>query len=137
MAEGGQPGARSERAEHETGAAVVGKFGDRLTRQFGGAPVQLERAVGDAELAEGNGRAAKAVGLQRVATRFEITPVDLADQVGTAVAQDLGAVLEPEKVALDVEIARLHLRPHRAVAQHDAVGEVVEKMGHSAKWEPN
>ena len=82
MAERGQPGARPERAEHEAGAAVMGEFGDRLARQFGGAPVQLERAVGDAELAEGDRRAAKAVGLQRVATRFEIAAVDLADQVG-------------------------------------------------------
>src|SRR5271170_1979333 len=130
MAERGQPGARPERAEHETGAAVVGEFGDRLARQFGGAPVQLERAVGNAELAESDRRAAEAVGLQHVATRFEITPVDLADQVGTAVAQNLGAVLEPEKVALDVEIARLNLCPHRAVAQHDPIGQVIEEMGH-------
>src|SRR5271163_3889991 len=117
MAERGQPGARSERAEHETGAAVVGEFGDRLARQFGGAPVQLECAVGNAELAKGDRRAAEAVGLQRVATRFEIAAVDLADQVGTAIAQNLSTVLETEEIALDVEIARLHLRPHRAVAQ--------------------
>ena len=130
MAERGQPGPRPERAEHKPGAAVMGEFGDRLARQFGGAPVQFERAVGYAELAEGDGRAPETVGLQRIATRFEITAVDLADQVRAAVAQNLGAVFEPEKVALDVEIARLHLRPHRAIAQHDPVGEVIEKMGH-------
>ena len=56
--------------------------------------------------------------------------MDLADQVGAAVAQNLGAVLQPEKVALDVEIAGLNLCPHRAVAQHDPIGEVIEKMGH-------
>ena len=67
MAERGQPGARAERAEHEAGAAVVGEFGDRLARQFGGAAVQLEGAVGDAELAEGDRRAAEAVGLHCVA----------------------------------------------------------------------
>ena len=108
----------------------MGEFGDRLARQFGGAPVQLEGAVGNAELAEGDRRAAEAVGLQHVATRFEIAPMDLADQIGAAVAQNLGAVLEPEKIALDVEIARLHLCSHRAVAQHDPVGEVIEKMSH-------
>ena len=63
MAKRGQPGTRSERAEHETGAAVIGEFGDRLTRQFGGAPVQLERAVGNPELAEGDRRPPEAVGL--------------------------------------------------------------------------
>src|ERR1700719_4341501 len=108
----------------------MGELGDRLARQFGGAPVQLERAVGNSKLAEGDRRAPETVGLQRVAARFEIAPVDLADQIGAAVAQNLGAVLEPEKIALDVEIARLHLRPHRAVAQHDPIGEVIEKMGH-------
>ena len=132
MAERGQPGPRPERAEHKTGAAVMDEFGDRLARQFGGAPVQLERALGDAELAEGDRRAPEAVGLQRVATGFEIAAMDLADQVRAAVAQNLGAVLETEKVALDVEIARLHLSPHRAVTQHDPIGEVVEKMGHRA-----
>src|SRR5438309_785447 len=105
MAERRQSGARSKGTEHKTGAPVMSEFGDGLARQFGGAPVQLERAVGDAELAEGDRRAAEAVGLQCVATCFEITPVDLTDQVGTAVAQNLGAVLEPQKIALDVEIA--------------------------------
>src|SRR5271169_2909512 len=101
MAERRKPSPRPERAEHKTGAAVIGEFGDGLARQFGGAPVKLEGAVGDAELAEGDRRAAKAVGLQRVATRFEITPVDLADQVGAALTQNLGAVLEPMEIALD------------------------------------
>src|SRR5580704_7355491 len=108
----------------------MGELGDRLTRQFGGAPVQLERAVGNSKVAEGDQRAPETVGLQRVATRFEIAPVDLADQIRAAVAQNLGAVFEPEKIALDVEIARLHLCPHRAVAQHDPIGEVIEKMCH-------
>ena len=56
--------------------------------------------------------------------------MDLADQVRAALADDLGAVLVAEIVALDVEVARLHLGPHRAVAEHDAIGEVVEEMGH-------
>src|SRR5215813_563282 len=59
--------------------------------------------------------------------------VDLADQIGPAVVEDLGAVLEAEKIALYIEIARLDLRSHRAVAQHDAVGEVVEEMRHRGR----
>ena len=56
--------------------------------------------------------------------------MDLADEVGAALAQDLGAVLVAVEIALDVEVARLHLRAHRAVAQQHAVGEIVEEMGH-------
>src|SRR5260370_36071607 len=97
MAEGRQPRARSERAEHETRAAVMGEFGDRLMRQFGGAPVQLEGAIGNAKLAERDRRAPETVGLQRVAACFEIAPVDLADQSGSAVAQNRGAVRQPER----------------------------------------
>ena len=63
MAKRRKPGAWPERAEHEPGAAVMREFGDRLTRQFGGAPVQLKRAVGNPELAEGDRRPPEAVGL--------------------------------------------------------------------------
>src|SRR6516225_9369352 len=108
------------------------KFGDRLAGQFGSAPVQRESAIGYAELAERGWRATKTVGLQGVATRRKIAAVDLADQVGAALVEDLGAVLEPEKVALDVEIERLYSGAHRAVAEHDPVGEVIEKMRHHA-----
>ena len=106
------------------------EFGDRFARDLGGEAVQRKGVVGEAELAEGDRRAAKAVGLDRVAAGGEIAAMDLADQIGTALADDLGAVLVAEKIALDVEVARLHLGPHRAVAQHDAIGEVIEEMGH-------
>ena len=56
--------------------------------------------------------------------------MDRTDEVRTALADNLGAVLEAEKVALDVEIACLHLGPHRAVTEHDAIGEIVEKVCH-------
>ena len=93
MPERGQPGARADRAEHETGAAVMRELGDRLARQFGGAAVEVERLVGDAELAKGDRRAAEAVGLHRVAPGREIAAGGFRGQVRPALAQDLGAVL--------------------------------------------
>ena len=106
-----QASARADRADHKAGAPVTGKFGNRFTGEFGGAAVQRKGAVGEPELAQGDRRAAKAVGLHRVAPGPQIAEVDLADQVRAAVAQDLGAVFVAEKIALDVEIPRLHLRP--------------------------
>ena len=130
MAERRQPRPRPERAEDEAGPAVMRKLGDRLLRQLGGAAVQLERLVGDAELAQGDRRTTEAVGLQRVAAGREIAAMDFADEVRAAFVEDLGAVLMALEIALDVEIAGLHLRAHRAVAQQHAVGEIVEEMGH-------
>ena len=131
VAERGQPRARPDRAEHEAGAAVMREFGDRLARQLGGAAVEGEGLVGDAELAERDRRAAEAVGLDRVGAGLEIAEVDLADEIRAALAQDLGAVLvAAENRARYRESRRLHLGAHRPVAQQHPVGEIVEKMGH-------
>jgi hypothetical protein len=56
--------------------------------------------------------------------------VDLADEVGAALADDLGAVLVAEKVALDIEIAGLNAGAYGTIAEHDAVGEIIEKVSH-------
>ena len=117
MAERRQAGPGPDRAQHKAGAAVMRELGDRVAANLGRETVQRKGAVGKAELAQGDRRAAKAVGLDRVAAGGEIAAVDLADQVGTALADDLGAVFETEKIALGVEVARLDLRPHRPVAQ--------------------
>ena len=63
---------------------------------------------------------------------LELPPVDFAHQIGAALAQDVGAVLVAEKIALGVEVASLHLGPDRAIAQEDTVGEIIQKMGHRA-----
>ena len=116
MAERRQAGPRPDRPQDKAGAAVISEFGHRFAGDLGGQPVQREGAVGETELAQGNRRAAKAVGLDRIAAGGEITAVDLADQIGAALTNDLGAVFVAEKIALDIELARLHLGPHRAVA---------------------
>ncbi len=102
MAERGQAGPRSDRAQHKAGAAVMHEFGNRFARDLGRQPVQRKRALGKAKLAQGDRRSAKAVGLDRVAAGDEIAAMDFADEVGAALANDLGAVLQPEKVALDI-----------------------------------
>ena len=106
----------------------MGEFGDRFARNLGGEAVQCEGAVSEPELAQCDRRAAKAVGLDRVAASGEVTSMDLPDQIGPAFTNDLGAVLVAEKIALDIEVARLDLGSHGSVAQDDAVGEIIEEM---------
>ncbi len=93
MAERGQAGSGSNRAQHKANAAVMGKFGDRFVRNLGGEAVQREGAICESELAQCDRRAAKTVGLDRVAAGGEVTAVDLPDQIGPALANDLGAIL--------------------------------------------
>src|SRR3546814_21023235 len=69
MAEGGQPGARADRAEDEALAPVAGKELRRLARDLGGAAGVLLGAVGKAELADRDRRAAAGVGLHHVLDR--------------------------------------------------------------------
>src|SRR3546814_14368866 len=52
MAEGGQPGARADRAEDEALAPVAGTELRRPARALGGAAAELLGAVGTADLAE-------------------------------------------------------------------------------------
>ena len=116
MAERRQPRARPDRADDEASAPVAFERVDRLARQLAGPPVERRRLVRYSELAQRDRRAAEAVGLHRVGAGAQISQMNLADQVGPALAQNLGAVLVAQIVALDVERARLHLRPHGAVA---------------------
>ena len=93
--------------KHETGPAVTRNLGNRFARQFAGAAIEVERLVGDAELAKRDRRAAEAVGRDRVAPGAQIGQMNFADEVGPALAEDLGAVLVAVEIALD----RPGLRP--------------------------
>src|SRR3546814_14549863 len=68
MAEGGQPGARADRAEDEALAPVAGKELRRLARAIGCAAGVLLSAVGQAEIAARARRAASGVGLNPYAS---------------------------------------------------------------------
>ena len=49
--------------------------------------------------------------------------------VGAGVVEDLVAPLEAEEVVVDVEIERLQLRAHGAVADEDALAQCGEEGG--------
>ena len=130
MTEGRQAGAGADRPDDEARAAVGCYLGDRVSGQLGCAPVDLERLLGQLELAKRHRRAAEAVGLDRIGTRLEIAEMNLEDQVRPAQVQDLGAVLLAPEVALDREIPTLDLGPHGAVEQEDALLERLQKVRH-------
>ncbi len=69
------------------------EFGDRLARELGGAEIEVMGLIGDSELGQGQRRAAEAVGLDRVGSRREITAMDVENEIGTALVQNLGAIL--------------------------------------------
>src|SRR4051794_30237652 len=115
MTERRQPRARTDRAENKPGAAIAGILGNRLAGQFAGPAIEIECLVGDAELPERNRRAAKAVCRDRVGAGAQIRQMDFANEVGPALAQNLGAVLVPMEIALDLQVATLHLRANRTV----------------------
>ncbi len=130
MTERRQPRPRPDRADDEARAAVAGEFLAHLECELDGALVEIEGAVLQPELAERHGRAAEGVGLDRVRARAKIAAIDLAHQVRPALVQDLRAVLMAPEIAIDMERARLDLGPHRAVAEKDAVFQIIEKMCH-------
>src|SRR5262245_38839 len=100
----------------------MSEFGDGFAGDLGGPAVERKGTIGKPEFAKRQRRAAKGVGLDCVAAGREISPVDLANQIRAALADDLRAVFEAEEVTLDIEIAPQYLGPHRAVAEYDAVG---------------
>ena len=128
MAERGEPRARPDRAEHEARPPVALHGIDRLARDLGRAPVEREGLIAHPDLAQGDGRGAEAVGLDRVGAGAEMAEMNVAHQVGAALAQDVGEVLLAAIVALDIELQRLHLGAHRAVAEQHALGQDVEDM---------
>src|SRR6185437_581857 len=79
---------------------------------------------------ERDARAAEAVGLDRIGAGAQMRQMDVAHHIGPGLAQDVGDVLMAVEVALDIERARLHLGPHRAIAEKDALGEEVKDMRH-------
>ena len=83
LAERRQLGSRPDRAEHEALAPVDLELGHRLARELGGALVECQRLLLEAELGERHRRAAEAVGLDRVRSGLEVSHVDIAHEVGS------------------------------------------------------
>ena len=124
-----QTRAGTDRADDEAAPAVAREPLDRLVRQLAGATVDLDGAVGEAELAQRDGRAAEGVGLDRVGAGLEIGAVDVAHEVRAGQVQDLGAVLLPPEI-VERQVAALDLRAHAAVEENKALTGVVEQVGH-------
>ena len=76
VAEAGQLGAGADGADDEALAAVAGEGLHGLAGEAGGALVDLERPRLEAELAQRDGRAAEAVGLDRVGAGLEVADMD-------------------------------------------------------------
>ena len=133
VAERGQAGTGADRADYEAPAAIARELGDRLARELGRAPVDLERALAEVELAERHRRAAEAVGLERVRAGLQVAVVDFPDQIGAAQVEHLGAVLLAPEVAVDRQFAPLDLRPHGAVEEEHPALELGEEIRHGGR----
>jgi hypothetical protein len=94
------------------------------------ARAELVQAVGlflDPELGQHETVGAEGIGLDDVGPRGQERLVDLADDIGTALDQDVGAVLAAAVVGVDVEVAGVDGGAHRAVEDQDAAADLVEK----------
>ena len=122
VAQGGQLGARADRAEHEPGVLRRGPGVGRLPGDPGTGLGQLGDPVRDAVLAKVAEVGAEGVGLDAVDADREVRLVDAADDVRPGDVEDLVAAL----VALEVVqrgVCGLQHRAHRAVGDDDAFGQ--------------
>ncbi len=132
IAEAGQLGAGAN-AANDPAVAAVGETVSGLARQFASDLVDLERTLGQIELAQRHRRRAEGVGFDHVGAGCEVAAMDLPHQIGARQHQHVGAVLAAPVVLLHIQRQRLHPAAHAAVAQQDAVAQGIEQMrsGHS------
>jgi len=130
VAEARQLGPRTDIAEDETLAAVLGKSGGGLKGQGGGFEVELISFVFKPEFGQRHRRSAESVGNHHVGTGLEITGVNVADQVGARAGQDVGAVFLAPVILFHVQVRRLDARAHGAVAKQNPFAEDIENMRH-------
>jgi hypothetical protein len=131
VAEGGQLGAGSHRAEHPAllpGAA--GELVGHLTGDPGTGLGQLGDAFGDVVLAEGGEVGAEGVGLHAVHTDVEVRGVDRTDDVRARQVEDLVAALEILEV-LERGVLRLEHGAHGSVGHDHPGGQGVSERGHT------
>lgn len=124
--EGGVPetrefGSRTDGSEDEPGGTV-----GRGAHLVGDAPRdrcplvgQFTDAVGDVIVAEIGQVAAEGIGFHRISARLEVGPMDLLEDVGPGVVEDLVTTLETCEI-VECEVGCLQHGPHRAVADQHA-----------------
>ena len=89
-------------------------------------PVNLQGAILKAKLPESDRRAAKTIGLNQVRTGLQIAAVNLRNNVRPRQVENLGAVLLPQIVPLDVETHRLHATASAAVTKQYPLPQMVK-----------
>ncbi len=127
VAEAGELGARTDRAEHPAHPAVLCL--ERLSgapRDLGAGARELLDALLDAVVGEVGPVRAERVGLDRVDARLEIGGVDGLDDVGPRHVQDLVAALMLLEV-LHRRSGFLQHGAHRPVGDHDALGQCLQQ----------
>ena len=107
------------RSGHEPGFIFGRELLGNLPRQLCGFYVDLAHAVAQVEFTEHDGRSAKRVGFDDIASYAEEVRVDVTNDVGTAQHQHFAAVfLAPEIIQGGITL--LNVGPHRSVVNDDA-----------------
>jgi hypothetical protein len=89
-------------------------------------PRAIADAVGDVVVAEVGEVAPEGVGLHRVGTGLEVGAVDAREHLRPGDVEDLVAALEALEV-VQGQVGGLQHRPHRPVADEDALAQRIEK----------
>jgi hypothetical protein len=115
-----QLGGRSHRSRHEPRPFLGRELLRHFPRQLRRFHVDLAHSIRQFKLAQHDARSAKRIRLDDVAADFEKVGVNLPNNVGTAQHQHFAAILFAP-VIVQGRIARLNVRPHRAVIDNDAL----------------
>ncbi len=120
LAECWEPGPRTDRSGNPPGPVTRRELVGHFSGEAGCSEIQLVDAVRDAVLAERDGKASEAVGLDDVDACVEKGGVDVTDEPGSGDVEDLIAPFEvrPAEVVLG-EPRLLQRRAHGAVVDDD------------------
>ncbi len=132
VAEGGQLGARADRAEHPARAGWCGPAVGGGPGEPGGRLGQLGDPLRDTVLTEVAQVGAERVGGDAISARLEVSAVDPGHDVGPGYVQDLVAAFVAVEI-VNGGVARLEHRAHGPVSHHDSLGEGGSKRTH---WPP-
>ena len=132
VAEGGQLGARADRAEHPARAGRRGPAVRGGPGEPGGRLGQLGDPLRDAILAEVAQVGAERVGSDAIRARFEVSAVDPGHDVGPGYVQDLVAAFVAVEI-VNGGVARLEHRAHGPICHHNSLGKGGPKRTH---WPP-
>jgi hypothetical protein len=105
---------------------------DRLTGDLGGAPVDLERVLGQAPLVELEAAGLEGVGLDDLGAGLDHRRVDALDDVGPVEDQRLVALAGKAAVVLGGQVELLQGGAHAAVEDDDAAADCLEVVAHAA-----